>query len=137
MAADRRTVLDTNVIVSGLLLPCSIPRQALDHALATGSILVSAATIAELDEVLRRPKFDPYLTEEDRLAFLVGLVRDAEVVEVDFVVTDCRDPKGNRFLELAISGKATHLVTGDDDLLILHPFHGTAIVTPCVFLGEG
>ncbi len=66
MAADRRTVLDTSVVVSGLLLPHSVPRQAIDQASATGRILVSTATMAELDEVLRTPKFNPYLSATRR-----------------------------------------------------------------------
>jgi predicted nucleic acid-binding protein len=50
------------------------------------------------------------------------------------VVTDCRDPKDNKFLELAVSGRATHIVTGDPDLLTLHPFRGVAIMTAQAFL---
>ena len=59
-----------------------------------------------------------------------------EMVGVDESIHDCRDPKDNKFLELAVSGGATHLVTGDDDLLVLHPFRGVAIVTPQAFLDE-
>ena len=58
MTSDWRTVLDTGVVVSAVLLPRSVPRQAFDLALARGPLLVSEQTIAELDEVLRRPKFD-------------------------------------------------------------------------------
>ena len=95
---------------------------------------MSENTIAELDEVLRRPKFDKYLSESQRLEFLCALVREAEVVEVVDVVTGCRDPKDNKFLELALSGKGSHILTGDSDLLVLHPFRGIAIVDPRSFL---
>ncbi len=134
MTSDVRVVIDTGVAVSAVLLPRSVPRQAFDLAAARGRLLVSAATIAELDEVLRRPKFDRYIREEERLEFLAALVREAERVDVTEAVTDCRDPKDNKFLELAVSGRATHLVSGDDDLLVLHPFRGVAIVTPRDFL---
>lgn len=134
MANEMRVVVDTSVAISAMLLPRSAPRQAFDLAFERGKVLVSADTIAELDEVLRRPKFDKYLREEDRLEFLAAFVREAEVVEVTQVVTDCRDPKDNRFLELAVSGQATHLISGDADLLVLHPFRGVAVVTPQVFL---
>ncbi len=107
---------------------------ALDMALARGRLLVSAATVGELEEVLRRPKFDKYVREAERLEFLAALVRAAEVVDVTDEVTDCRDPKDNKFLGLAVSGKATHIVTGDADLLTLHPFRGISIVTPQAFL---
>ena len=58
------------------------------------------------------------------------------MVAIDESIHDCRDPKDNKFLELAVSGDATHLVTGDDDLLVLHPFRGVAIVTSQAFLDE-
>ena len=95
---------------------------------------MSAATVAELDEVFRRPKFNKYLEEANRLEFLAALVREAETVEVTESVTACRDPKDNKFLELAVRGRASHLLTGDTDLLSLHPFRGIAIVTPQAFL---
>jgi uncharacterized protein len=134
MAIEPRIVLDTNVVVSALLLRRSVPRQAFDRAAAEATLLVSAATVAELDDVLRRPKFDKYLSEEKRLEFLASLVREADVVDVLDSITDCRDPRDNKFLELAVSGRASHIITGDDDLLVLHPFRETAIVTPQAFL---
>jgi len=127
-------VFDTNVLVSAVLLLRSVPRRALDVALARGRLLVSAATVGELEEVLRRPKFDKYVREDERLEFLAALVRAAEVVEVTDVVTDCRDPKDNMFLALAVSGRASHIVTGDADLLALHPFRGISVLTPQAFL---
>ena len=95
---------------------------------------MSEDTIAELDEVFRRPRFDKYVTEALRLEFLAALVRESEVIEVVDSVTDCRDPRDNKFLELALSGKASHIVTGDSDLLVLHPFRDIAIVSPQSFL---
>ncbi|SRR6266542_3821593 len=134
MASELRTVVDTSVAVSAVLLPRSVPRQAFDAAVARGRLLVSAATVAELDEVFRRPKFNKYLDEAKRLEFLAALVREAETVDVTESVTECRDPKDNKFLELAVSGRASHLISGDADLLLLHPFRGIAIVTPQAFL---
>jgi putative PIN family toxin of toxin-antitoxin system len=134
MATNLRTVFDTNVVVSAVLLAGSVPRRAFDAALRLGQVLVSAATVAELEDVLRRPKFDRYIREDERLEFLDAFVREAKVVEVTDVVTDGRDPKDNKFLELAVSGRATHVVSGDADLLVLHPFRGISIVTPQVFL---
>ena len=131
---ETRTVIDTSVVVSAVLLPRSVPRQAFDAAASRGKLLVSEATVAELDEVLRRPKFDKYIPEEKRLVFLAALVREAEQVEVTGVITACRDAKDNKFLELAVSGRASHIITGDSDLLALHPFQGIAVVTPQTFL---
>jgi len=131
---ETRTVIDTGVAVSAVLLPRSVPRQAFDAAAARGKLLVSEATVAELDEVLRRPKFNKYVPEEKRLEFLAALVREAVEVMVTEVITACRDAKDDKFLELAVSGKASHILSGDGDLLALHPFRGIAIVTPQAYL---
>jgi hypothetical protein len=99
MAAELRVVFDTNVVISAMLSPLSVPRRALDRALREGRTLISAATTTELDEVIHRPKFNPYLSEEDRIEFLTTLVHEAELVNVAEKVTDCRDPRDNKFLE--------------------------------------
>ncbi|MFW6170397.1 MAG: putative toxin-antitoxin system toxin component, PIN family [Planctomycetota bacterium] len=111
MTNDWRTVLDTGVIVSAVLLPRSAPRRACDLAVSAGALLVSDRTILELDEVLRRPKFDRYVSELQRLDFLAALLREAEVIEVHDLVTECRDPNDNKFLELALSGQGSHIVS--------------------------
>ena len=137
MTSDPRFVLDTGVLVSAVLLPRSVPRQAVDFAFARGIVLASADTIGELDEVLRRPKFNRYLREEERLLFLAAFIRDAEIVDITNRVTECRDPRDNRFLELAVSGNATCIVSGDSDLLVLNSFRGVAVLTPQEFISEG
>lgn len=137
MTSNVRAVLDTNVVVSAVLLPHSVPRQAFDRVLEYGTVLISAATVAELNDVLRRSRFDKYLQEEERMEFLSTLVQEAELVEVTDVVTACRDPKDNKFLELAVSGRATHIISGDNDLLVLHPFRDITILTPQAFVAQG
>jgi hypothetical protein len=134
MAIDERVVFDTNVIVSALLLPTSVPRLALDHVLEHGALLISDATVTELNDVLRRPKFERYVTLDERLEFLARIVHEAELVEVTDAVTECRDPKDNKFLELAVSGRASCVVSGDPDLLTMHPFRSIPIITPNAFL---
>lgn len=129
-----RCVFDTNVLVSALLLPDSKPRQALEQALLKGRVLLSFATLAELYEVLGRKKFLRYIDEEDIRSFLAALTREAEWVEVNVRIAVCRDPKDDKFLELAVSGNATHIVTGDADLIALNPFRGIEILPPHRFL---
>ena len=130
---ELRTVIDTGVVVSAVVLPRSVPRQAFDVAVSRGRVLVSGATVAELDEVLRRPKFNKYILQEKRLEFLAALLAEAEQVEVQEVITDCRDANDNKFLELAVSGNTSHLVSSDGDLLDLHPFRGISVITPRAF----
>jgi putative PIN family toxin of toxin-antitoxin system len=131
-----RAVFDTSVVVSAVLLPRSVPRQAFDRAQEHGKILISIATVDELNEVLRRQRFDNYVREAQRLEFLATLIREAELVDVTEVVTECRDLKDNKFLELAVSGKATCIISGDKDLLALHPFRGIPIITCQAFLQQ-
>jgi len=130
-----RIVFDTNVIVSAALLVGSVPRRAFDKALDEGKVLISVQALIELAEVFGRQKFDKYLLEEERMRFLIGLLKEAELVEVVEEVVECRDVRDNKFLELAISGQADFIVTGgDDDLLVLNPFRGIPILKPKDFL---
>lgn len=129
-----RCVFDTNVLISALLLPRSKPRQALDLALRTGTVLLSFAVLTELYQTLSRKQFSRYVDEDDIRKFVATLTREAQWVEESVKITACRDPKDDKFLELAVNGGATHIVTGDSDLLILSPFRGVSIVTPGAFL---
>jgi putative PIN family toxin of toxin-antitoxin system len=134
MTIEPRAVFDTGVVVSAVLLPRSVPRQAFDLATETGQLLVSEATIEELEEVLRRAKFNKYISEAARLEFLAALVNQAEIVPIAQHVVVCRDAEDDKFLDLAVSGHASHIISGDADLLVLHPFEGVAILRPAEFL---
>ena len=129
-----RSVFDTNTIVSALLFNDSVPGRAMIRALAQGTILISIALAQELQDVLNRHRFDRYVSRDERDEFLRALIREAELVEITESVEVCRDPKDDKILELAVSGNADWVVTGDNDLLILNPFRGVAIITPAEFL---
>ena len=136
MTSNVPVVMDTNVVVCAALLPRCRPRQAFARALEHGTLLMSSATVAELNDVLSRPRFDTNMHADDRLEFLAALVRDAELVAVTEVVSDCRDPKDDKFLELVLNGNATHSVSVDEDLLVLHPFCGIPLLTPQGFAAQ-
>ena len=70
----------------------------------------------ELEQVLARPKFNRYITKEERNDFLVDLSETVQFIKVTEQINECRDSKDNKYLELAVSGKAECIVTGDDDL---------------------
>jgi len=129
-----RIVVDTNVFVSAIALPLSIPRQAVDQALDHGVLLFSEATMSELAEVLSRPKFDHYVSAEDRMLFLGRLGSAAEFVPTIQVVRECRDPQDDKFLEVALNGRADLILTGDADLQAMHPWRGIGIVAPADYL---
>ena len=130
----ERIVADTNLLVSRLLLPQSLPAQAVRKAVDKGQLLVSDATLGELADVLSRAKFDPYVSIEDRQDFIRVLNRVAERVIVTAPIKACRDPKDDKFLEVALNGEANLILTGDHDLLALHPFRGVDILSPREYL---
>lgn len=133
---SSRVVFDTSAIVSAVLRPGSVPSRAFLLAQRKMEILVSNATLDELATVLLRPKFDQYINRKDIAKLLHDLARGAELVSVTASLQACRDPRDDKFLELAISGEADTLVTGDNDLLDLDPFRGVRIVTPRDFLDQ-
>ncbi len=128
-----RAVFDNNVLVSAALL-AGVPRKAFDRLLEAGSVLVSVPVLLELADVLNRPKFDAYVTHDERMRFMVSFLKVAEMIEIKETFNVCRDPKDDKLLDLAICGDASFLVTGDKDLLVLNPFHGVEITTPREFL---
>lgn len=134
MISAHRWVMDTNTLISNLLLPGSIPAQAVRKGIDSGDLLVSEATLQELAEVLARPKFDKYLTPEERREFFQRLSGVAIRIEILRPIAACRDPRDDKFLSLAVNGKADALITGDADLLALHPFRGIPILRPKAFL---
>ncbi len=129
-----RAVFDTNALISAVLFDRSTPARAVFAALEQGVVLVSAQTVRELAEVAARSKFDRYVTAEERDRFVTALVGRAELVEVRKQIVACRDPKDDKFLSLAMAGSASVIVSGDEDLLVLHPFRGVEILTPAAFL---
>jgi putative PIN family toxin of toxin-antitoxin system len=134
MPEPPRFVADTNVLVSRLLFRHSLPAQALRQAMSRQQLIVSSETLIELGTILSRPKFDRYLSLADRLGFFDRLRRLAVHIRNIPPVTACRDPKDDMFLALALAGGASFILTGDDDLLTLHPFRSIPILTPRQYL---
>jgi len=130
-----RVVVDTNVLLSGLLFGGEPGR--LHELWVQGRLLplFSKETFTEFRKVLSYPKFRlskaeiTLLVEEELLPY-------ADVLDVTENATgSCRDPKDDMFLALAASGRAAYIFTGDQDLLILQSFGKTRIVTVKQILG--
>lgn len=134
MNSKVRYVFDTNVIISALLFESTKPAKAFRYALKHGEILLSLQLLEELNEVLGREKFNRYVTDREREEFLRALVERSVLVELVQAVQVCRDPKDHKILELAISGGADYIISGDKDLLVLNPFLSVKIVTADEFL---
>ena len=129
-----RVVIDTNVWVSRLLIANSVSGQAVDKALTQADVVISEATMEELADVLSRNKWDRYASLGDRQEFIRRVLQIATLVPVLSEIADCRDPEDNKLLELAVDAEASFIVSGDKDLLVLHPWRSIKIVTPADFL---
>jgi len=134
MSFARRIVIDTGVLVSAAIRPDSVPALALEKALLYFEICISDGTWAELTTVLMRPKFDKYAATDIRQAFIDGLDSRSRKYPVSRIVTDCPDPKDNKFLALAETAEAELILSGDPHLLDLHPWRDIPILPPAAFL---
>jgi uncharacterized protein len=136
MSDKPRYVVDSSVLVAAALFKGSTPDQAVRTAVRSGQLMFSEQTAEEIREVLARPKFNRYVSMSLRRRFLAALLHTAVCVEVEPAFRICRDPRDDKFLDLAVGGMASFLVTGDGDLLVLNPFRGIPIVTPAEFLAR-
>ena len=130
----RPVVVDTGVLVSAAIRPQSIPALALERALLHYEVYASLATFAELQTVLLRSKFDRYAGAAARQLFVQGLSQHLRMVEVTQQVTDCIDPKDNKFLALALAVSAEMIIASDPHLTQMHPWRGIPILPPAAFL---
>ncbi len=132
-----RAVIDTNILVRAMLNPDGSVGPVVD-LLRDGHylFLYSEATLNELIDVLSRPRmvhrYGLMAAEVDALCALV--IRRGETVQSSRTIMVCRDPKDNKFLEVAAAGRADVIVTGDEDLKVLDPFEGIPIIKPFEFL---
>jgi len=130
-----RLILDTNLWISFLI---SSKYEKLDKLLFDHkcTLLFSRELLEEFITVAERPKLMKYFSNNDLIHLLKTIDEVAEFVEVTTEVTECRDPKDNFLLSLAIDGDADFLLTGDKDLLILERVGDTEIKTISEFLAQ-
>ncbi len=127
-------VFDAATVVSALLKADSVPERALLRAEEVDVLALSAAVDDEFSEVLSRPKVARVIPLARRDSFL-KILRDAAIwFDPAVRVTDCRDPKDDKYLELALAACAETIVSGDDDLLVLDPWRDVRILSPAAYL---
>jgi uncharacterized protein len=140
MKADR-VVADTTVLISAALSAGGPPARLVKHVLLHGRLLFSDVTFAELHTRLWRPKFDRYVSIEDRKQLLHDFGAAGVWVDVPAAIAArqfSRDADDDKFLQLALAGGASLLVSGDRDLLDLGKVDGLHVQTPaqaCAGLG--
>ncbi|MCA0364411.1 MAG: putative toxin-antitoxin system toxin component, PIN family [Bacteroidetes bacterium] len=131
----NKFVIDTNTLISGSMFANSTTSLAIDKALEIGDFYFSNETFEEFISVLFRPKFDKYFIDENQRWLIIDrFERFAKFKNPEIVITDCRDPKDNKFLELACTINADCLITGDEDLLILNPFRNIPVLNSAQFI---
>ncbi|HEY9771925.1 MAG TPA: putative toxin-antitoxin system toxin component, PIN family [Coleofasciculaceae cyanobacterium] len=128
-------VVDTNVLISAALSPNRIPRKTI-NLIANGNFVIiqSEATYQELTTRIQKKKFDKYISNVDRKIFLTVVEKNSKFISVSHQTTICIDADDNKFLELAVSGMARYVVTGDNDLLCLQSYQDINIITAADFL---
>jgi putative PIN family toxin of toxin-antitoxin system len=132
-----RIVIDTNIVVSAFVFGGVVKRK-LEHILADERVQIVTSLVmnAELQKVLFREEFFQFQSHEVLESLLDNFLADALIIPITTTFTDCRDPKDNQFLDAAVNGQADYLITGDADLLTLHPFHGVKILTITDFVQQ-
>jgi putative PIN family toxin of toxin-antitoxin system len=132
----ERVVIDTNVLISAALIEESMAARARNHAMRTSQLIGTEDTVQEFVAKLLDAKFDTYSSRASRETLLRRLQPIIEIVPVIQSITACRDPQDNMFLEAAVNGRADLIITGDKDLLALHPFLGIAILSPATYVAR-
>ena len=133
---SARFVVDTNILISVALAADSVPAMAFERAIQLGVVVYSESTFKEFCQTLNKPKLAKRISDLSR-TFLVDLfIAEFVRIQPTETIADCRDPKDNKFLELAVAGGASAIITGDQDLLALHPYRGIQILAPADFLAQ-
>jgi uncharacterized protein len=122
-----RIIIDTNLWISFLLTK---DFSKFDSIIANNEIILilGAELIEEIIEVTQRIKFRKYFNLKEVELLMLRIKTRAVFISVSSTTNKCRDPKDNFLLSLSLDGKATHLLTGDKDLLTLKTFGKTKIM---------
>ncbi len=127
---NSRFVIDTNVLISAFVFKSQNPTNALKRCLSLGRIVLSTKVAAEYNARLLDKKFDLFISKKSREEILTLFTGCCEWVEPSKIIHASRDAKDNKFLELAVSAKASCI----KDLLVLNPFETISILSPREFI---
>ena len=123
-----KCVVDTNVLISAALSK-GAPFRIVEHLIKNNALIFSKETISELSSRITQPKFEKYVSAEDREAYVNNLILSADLVIIDNLIQGCRDRDDEKFLETAMKSDAQFINSGDQYLLTMHRFEGIDIVT--------
>ena len=125
-----KLVVDTNVLISAALSTQGAPAQLMRLVLERHRLVFSQSTFDELQSRLYRPKFDRYITLEQRQRMLHDFNACAHWVDLAPYPVYCRDPDDDKFIATALQASAHWLTSGDKDLLEAHAPQGLHILPP-------
>jgi putative PIN family toxin of toxin-antitoxin system len=127
-----RIVIDSNVWISALVFGGN-PRRIFERVINDGwTIVVSEEIFTEVRRVLS-VKFIDFLEDFD--SFQAILQPNIDKVKLGSLkITACRDEDDNRVIETAVIGDASHIISGDKDLLVLNNYEKIVVMTPTNFL---
>lgn len=134
MKVDVRSVVDTNVLISAVLTPERTAFRAVERVFERGVLFQSPDLLEELRSRIYRPKFDRYISNDDRRRFIKFVAERSVLIEPQEVLRVSRDPDDDKLLELAVAVEANVIISGDRDLLVLNAFQDIPILTPTQFL---
>ena len=124
-----KLVIDTNIFISAALSSKGAPARLVQAALVHHRLVFSQATFDELRTRLYRPKFDPYISLEQRERLLHDFNACAHWVDIGEPAVYCRDRDDDMFIETALKAQAHYLVSGDNDLLEAAPLPALQIIS--------
>lgn len=125
-----KLVVDTNVLISAALSTQGAPAQLMRRVLGQHILVFSQATFDELHTRIYRPKFDRYITLEQRQRLLHDFNACAHSVDLAPYPAYCRDSDDDKFIATALQAQADWLVSGNRDLLEAQAPTGLRILTP-------
>lgn len=131
-----KLVVDTNVLISAALSTQGAPVQLMRLVLERHRLVFSQSTFDELQSRLYRPKFDRYITLEQRQRMLHDFNACAHWVDLAPYPVYCRDPDDDKFIATALQAQAHWLISGDKDLLEAHAPQRLHILTPAKVLEQ-
>lgn len=132
-----RIVIDTNIFVRYLIRPSVAIKELLEVRWLSDQVQVVTAPelVAELTEVIQRPKIQAYIQPQQAQVILGTIGRKAELLPpLGAIPPYTRDPKDDKFVACALLGDAQYLVSVDEDILVLTQVEGVQMVTPYAFL---
>ena len=131
-----KLVVDTHVLISAALYTQGAPAKLLRLVLDGHTLVFSQTTFDELQTRLYRPKFDRYITLEQRQRLLHDFNACAHWVDLAPYPVYCRDPEDDKFIATALQTQAHWLISGDNDLLEAPTPQGLRILNPARALQE-